>query len=108
VSSDLTRVLFAWLTWIAVPLGVFFLLAAVLPGLPPMLASLWIIAVVSVLLAGGITALGWWRDVGFTAFRDWRQTGWIVLPGLLTLLPLVAGIKPIDPSSTDFLLPAMR
>ena len=104
MSSDLTRVLFAWLTWIAVTLGVFFILAAVLPGLPPMLASLWIIAVVSVLLAGGITALGWWRDVGFTAFRDWRQTGWIVLPGLLTVLPLVAGIKPIDPSTYGLLV----
>lgn len=104
MQSDLIRTLLAWLAWIAVTLGVYFILMAVLPGLSPMVASLWVIAVVSVLVAAGVTALRWWRDVGYTPPSQWRHAGWLALPAVLTLLPLVAGIKPIDAGTYGLLI----
>ena len=104
MTRDVTRTLLAWLAWIAVTLGVYAILALVLPGLPPMVASLCIIAIISVLLAAGVTLLRWWRAVGYVPFSQWRHIGWLALPAVLTLLPLLAGIKPLDASTYGLLL----
>jgi membrane protease YdiL (CAAX protease family) len=69
-----------------------------------MVASLWIIAVVSVLVAAGVTLRGWWHDVGYTSPSAWRETWWLAVPFVLTLLPLVAGLKPMDASAFWFLV----
>lgn len=101
MATDLTRTLLAWMAWLAVTLGVYFILQAVLPGMTPRVASLWVIAIVALLLAAGVSALHWWCAVGYTPPAAWRDTAWLAVPALLTLLPLVTGIKPLE---TDTLL----
>lgn len=96
MPTDLRRVLILWVTWIVVTLGIYFILSAVVPGTPPMVASLWIIVVVSGLVAAGVSWARWWRAVGYTPVSAWRDTIWLAVPAVLTLLPLVGGIKPID------------
>ena len=104
MRNDLQLTLIAWATWIAVTLGVYFILAAVLPGLGPMVVSLWIIALVSALLAIGVSLLGWWRAVGYVPVAQWKHAAWLLLPAVLTLLPLVTGIRPLDGATYALLI----
>ena len=51
--------------------------------------------VLSLLTAGFLTALGWWREVGFNSPSQWRNLGLVVVPLLAVVgLPLVGGILP--------------
>lgn len=104
MRNDLQLTLIAWAAWIAVTLGVYFILAAVLPGLGPMVVSLWIIALVSALLAIGVSLLGWWRAVGYVPVAQWKHAAWLLLPAVLTLLPLVSGIQPLDGATYALLI----
>jgi membrane protease YdiL (CAAX protease family) len=104
MRNDLQLTLIAWAAWIAVTLGVYFILAAVLPGLGPMVVSLWIIALVSALLAIGVSLLGWWRAVGYAPVAQWKHAAWLLLPAALTLLPLVTGIRPLDGATFALLI----
>lgn len=101
MKPDLIRTLLLVAAWVAVTLGSYFIIVTLLPAMEPMRASLWIIALVALLVAGGVSAAGWWRTVGYTPPAEWRDVRWLAMPALLTLLPLVTGIKPL---STDVLL----
>jgi membrane protease YdiL (CAAX protease family) len=95
MKPDLIRVLLLTAAWVAVTLGAYFIIVTASPATEPMLASLWIIALLAMLVAGGLSAAGWWRAVGYTPPRAWRDAAWLAVPALLTLLPLVTGIKPL-------------
>ena len=88
----------------AVTLGSWFILSAMLPGIDPMVASLWIILAVSLLLLAGVTAARWWQQVGYTPVREWRDTAWLLVPAAVTLLPLVTGIKPLEAGTYGLLI----
>ncbi|HWA18675.1 MAG TPA: CPBP family intramembrane glutamic endopeptidase [Devosia sp.] len=95
MKPDLVRVVLLTAGWAAVTLGSYFIILAVLPGTEPMAVSLWVIALMALLVAGGVSALGWWGVVGFTPPHAWRDSAWLAVPAVLTLLPLVAGVKPL-------------
>jgi membrane protease YdiL (CAAX protease family) len=97
MKADLLRTLLLTAAWVAVTLGAYFIITALLPATEPLQASLWIIALVALLVAGGVSAAGWWGAVGFTPVAQWRNAAWFALPALLTLLPLVGGLKPLAP-----------
>jgi hypothetical protein len=102
MKPDILRVLLLVAAWVAVTLGSYFIIVVVLPATEPMRASLWIIALIALLVAGGVSAAGWWRTVGYTPPAEWRDIRWLAVPALLTLLPLVTGLKPL--SSDMYLL----
>lgn len=104
MRRDLTLSLAGWAAWIVVTLAVYFILAVTLPGSAPMVSSLWIVAVVSVLLAVAVSLLRWWQPIGYTPVGAWRERVWLLLPAVLTLLPLVAGIKPLEASTYALLI----
>ena len=96
MNADLLRALLISAAWIALSIGADLVLRATLPGIDPRWASLWIVLLLAVLAAGGVSAMGWWHQVGYTAIGDWRNRGWLALAAALTLLPLAAGIRPLD------------
>jgi membrane protease YdiL (CAAX protease family) len=96
MPNDLIRVFALWAAWIAVTLCSFAILNATLPGTPPMVLSLWIVLVISVLVAAGVGVRRGWYAVGYTPPAEWRHIAWLALPAALTLLPLVTGIKTLD------------
>lgn len=96
MQTDVVRALLAALAWLAATLGVYVIVKAVLPDLTPMAASLWIVAALALAVAAGVSGLGWWRAVGYTDPAEWRDTAWLAVPALLTLLPLVTGIRPLE------------
>jgi uncharacterized protein len=63
--------------------------------------------VASILIAVVLTALGWWRTSGFNRPARWRELGLLILPLILmVVLPLVAGVQPLDPGTLVFLVTA--
>ena len=66
MAPGLRLTLVLWAAWAAVTLGIYFVIAAVWPGTPPMVASLWIIGVVSVMVAAGVSWARWWQEIGYT------------------------------------------
>ena len=104
MRNDLTRALLLVAAWVAVTLGSWLILSAMLPGIDPMVASLWIILAVSLLLLAGVTAARWWQQVGYTPVREWRGAAWLLVPAAVTLLPLVTGIKPLEAGTYGLLI----
>lgn len=104
MNKDLIRSLLLWAVWIALSVGIDLILTATVPGLGSRWASLWIVLILSVLVAAGVAGLRWWRDVGYTPVREWRDTIWLLVPLLLTLIPLVTGIKPLDAETYAILI----
>lgn len=90
--------------WGAVTLCSFFLARSLLPQGDQRVLSLVPIAVLAGLMAAGFAARGLWSRVGFTPPSRWRQTGVLAVPGLLVLLPLVSGIRPVTPDLLVVLL----
>jgi membrane protease YdiL (CAAX protease family) len=103
IGRDLARVLLYWAAWLAIVLAGFLGLLAAVPALSPMVAAIWVTAMLCVVLAAGVGLARWWHAVGFVAPRGWRQPGWLVLPALLTLLPFAGGFKEVAPGVIGFL-----
>ena len=80
MQPDLRLSLAAWAGWIAVTLGCYGILVGVLPWLSSMQASLVIVAILSLLVAAGVSLAGWWREVGYTRPPQWRERGWLIVP----------------------------
>lgn len=70
------------------------------PGAADFLALI----VVTVTTALLVTLLGWWRKVGFNRPAAWRNLPLMLLPALLVLLPLLGGIRAIEPGVVVFLV----
>ena len=66
MKPDLVRSIALTLVWVVVSLGIDLILHLMLPQIEVRIASLWIILVVAVLVALGVSLAGWWRDVGYT------------------------------------------
>jgi membrane protease YdiL (CAAX protease family) len=111
MKPDLRHALVLWAAWIAVSLGSYYLFRAVLPadaGMPENESrrlSLWIVLTVSIGLAVGLTATGWWRKAGFTPPSAWRELHWLGIPFVLALLPLAAGVAPHDAAAYSVFIP---
>jgi len=64
--------------------------------------------ITEVLLAAFVLAiialLGWWRDVGLTAPREWRHLGLMILPGLVVLIPFLGGFDGSGSTAIGILL----
>jgi hypothetical protein len=77
---------------------------AALPGVdqwPDFLAMCAGIAFV----AAGVTALGWWRAIGFNGPARWRELGLLALPAAaFVLLPFIRGGRGHDAGTTAFYL----
>lgn len=73
--------------------------------LPDVNAGFVGIIAASILIAAVLTALGWWHAVGYTSPVEWRNMRLYWLPAfVLTVPPLVMGIKPVVPSELLYLL----
>ncbi|MFN8475629.1 MAG: CPBP family intramembrane glutamic endopeptidase [Anaerolineae bacterium] len=91
-----------WAAWLVfVTLGAF-ALAALVPGLPGygtgISASLVLILVGVVLVAGLLAAFHWWRMAGFVGPSKWRHLSLYWLPVLTLPLPLLGGLRPLEPA----------
>lgn len=87
------------IAWAAGTLGLDLILRAALPGIEVRIASLAIIAIVSVGVAVGVTWARWWREVGYTPTASWRGTYWLVVAVGIALAPLAAGVRPLAPDT---------
>lgn len=92
------------LGWVAVTLAAFAGARALLPGGDYRLPALLAITVLAALLALGLGAFGLWRRAGFLHRPTRRGAALLGLPALLVLMPLVAGIRPIDPALVALLV----
>lgn len=104
MRRDLLLTIAVVAAWLVLSVGLDLLFRSAFPGIEVRTASLWIVAILSVVVAVAVTALRWWREVGYTPVAEWRGTGWLLIPLLITLIPLVAGIKPLDGSTYALLL----
>src|SRR5690242_9076664 len=94
----ITAALGIWL--IDVALTALFQLAApaLWPGSQADFVALFPLALI---VAVALTALGWWRAVGFNRPAQWRDLRVLWLPALVVVvLPLLSGIKALDPATT--------
>ena len=75
------------------------LLAPLVPaGLQADFFTLIILAILTALI---LTALGWWREVGFNVPAQWRSMGLVVIPLLAVIaLPLVRGAQSVPLDTT--------
>lgn len=87
------------IAWAAATLGLDLILRAALPGIDVRMASLVIIAIVSILVAVGVARARWWRAVGYTPIAIWRETYWLVVAVGIALAPLAAGVRPLAPDT---------
>ncbi len=104
MKRDLVRGISLVLAWVALTIGIDLILRALLPGIDARIASLWIVTIMAVLVAGLVTILGWWREVGYTPPDQWRDTQWLIVPAVITLFPLILGIKPLDGTTYAILI----
>lgn len=79
--------------WLAVTVAGALTLRAVAPGLSRQSQSLIVLVALSALVAATLSALGWWRAVGFNGRGEWRGLRLLVLPAVLVVLPLVGGVS---------------
>jgi membrane protease YdiL (CAAX protease family) len=92
------------LGWIAVSIVVVLGARALVPDIEPQAAALAALVVETLLVLLLLAGLGWWREVGLNGPSAWRDPALFLVPLALVLLPLVAGIKPIDGATLGFLL----
>lgn len=59
--------------------------------LPEQNIGLIAIAANTVLAAGFITFLGWWKKIGFNEPAHWRNLGLLILPALIIMVPPILG-----------------
>lgn len=84
------------LLWVAATLGSFLAYMAVFHPDNPQEGALAAIAALSVLMVAVLTALRLWRSTGFTPPGEWRQLHLLIVPLVVVVAPLFAGIKPLD------------
>jgi hypothetical protein len=104
MNADLPRSGTLATAWFAIAIGVDLILRDILPGLDATRVGLIIIALLAVLVALGVTFAQWWRDIGYTPLREWRDMRWLVVPALIAVLPLLAGIKPLSAQTYAILI----
>ena len=90
--------------WIVVSLIAFLLVSQAVPGIDDKAAALVALVVLTLIVLGGIGWLGWWHEVGFTPPSEWRNVRLLLLPAILTVVPLLAGVDPIAVSAPLFLI----
>jgi membrane protease YdiL (CAAX protease family) len=62
-------------------------------------------AILAAAVVGLVALLAWWRSTGFsTPVRDWRNLRLLVLPIAITFLPLLGGVRNVDPGAVSILL----
>jgi uncharacterized protein len=90
---------------------VLYLIASTLSGLaaqrffPQFAPDFIALIVMSILVALSLTLLGWWKAAGFNKPSEWRDTGLIWLPLVISLiLPFLAGIQASDWGTFFYLL----
>lgn len=72
------------------------------PGLQPEFIAL---CIVTLLTAGFVTVLGWWRVAGYNHPSAWRSLSLLLLPALVTIVPpLLGGLQPAEGVSLPYLL----
>lgn len=104
MNADLrTSVVLAAL-WLAATVTLDLVLRSMVPGVEVLTASLWIILVLSAVLAVGVSVKGWWRAVGYVPPAAWRDTRWLLVPAIITLFPLVAGVRPLGAETYAILI----
>lgn len=98
-ARPLVGSLIIWVADIVFVLGGAALLSLLFPSLPGygrgLSQSLVLVLVGVLLVAGLLTAAGWWRRAGFVGPSEWRDLRVLWLPTLALLLPFVAGIRPL-------------
>lgn len=99
MRRDLGWAIALTIIWAAVTIGLDLILRAAVPGIDVRIASLVIVAAVTIAVAAGVTWARWWREVGYTPASSWRETSWLVVALLIALAPLAAGLRPIDPGT---------
>ncbi|MFN8484429.1 MAG: CPBP family intramembrane glutamic endopeptidase [Anaerolineae bacterium] len=100
--------LILWAAWLVFVMLSALVLAALFPGLAGYgsgaSASLVIILVGVVLVAALLAAFRWWRMAGFVGPSQWRNLRLLWLPALTLLLPLLGGVRPLEPAVIGTLL----
>lgn len=95
MRPDLLRSIGLTLLWMAATIGLDLILRQAVPGIDTRIASLAIVVVVSVVLAVGISAVRWWRAIGYAPLANWREPHWLAAALVIALAPLLAGIRPL-------------
>jgi len=85
--------------WMAVTIIGAVVLRVAAPGISRTSQSLIVLGLLAALVAMGLTALGWWRAVGFNAHAQWRDLRLLWLPAVLVVLPLVGGVRTVAPGA---------
>ena len=73
-----------------------FVTRAVTPDMSPLMASLIVTAVLTVVVTMLVWQISGFRAAGFTAPGRWRNLRLLILPAVLAMLPLTAGVRPVD------------
>jgi membrane protease YdiL (CAAX protease family) len=74
---------------------------ALLPQADPAFVAMCVIAVI---IAGLLTLLRWWREVGFNGPSQWRELRLLWLPAIVAIvLPLFGGFAAVDAGSVIYL-----
>ncbi len=97
LNTPLARALGLTLGWVAVSLLTFGAAQAFVADGDYRMPALASIALLSLLLALGLSAFGMWRKIGLDSASNWRETRLLLIPTLLVFLPLARGIHAIDP-----------
>jgi len=88
-----------WLADIVFVVGGSTLLSALFPNMPGygrgLSQSLVLVLIGVGLVAGLLTALGWWQRAGFVGTAEWRNLRVLWLPVLFLLVPFVRGVRPM-------------
>lgn len=96
MRRDLLHCLGLTIIWMVATVGLDLILRQAVPGIDFRVASLWIVALVSIMLVVGISATGRWRAVGYTSPAAWRESHWLAVALVIALAPLLAGVRPLE------------
>jgi uncharacterized protein len=88
-----------WVADIVFVLAGALLLSALFPNIPGygrgLSQSLILVLIGVLLVAGMLTAFGWWRRAGFVGTDQWRDLAILWLPIVLLFLPFAGGFRPL-------------
>ena len=72
----------------------------VAPGTSALTSALIVTAVLAVVVTVLVWRFSGFREAGFTGPRSWRNLHLLILPTVLTFIPLLAGFRPVDALAT--------